>query len=237
MARAATPSTSAARRQRSLWWNAWSDEYPGPRYEPLKHLKSNSDYVLVLHLSGIEYRGPGLSAQPAGEDISGWAEEWLKTGETVAHLQVLLLPDTNYFRVVDRRVEALPVNLKALRDWVPTPSTDREPLEVLRTNTGVDPPGFVFGTVALRFRTTALQGVGSIALSIWSNAGRPLDEVFLKYCVSDAAPNADPPICRGVRPVQETLRGVDSVRIAAEGESAPNAALHFLQLDGRGVVV
>jgi hypothetical protein len=150
---------------------------------------------------------------------------------------VLLLPDSNYFRVVDRRVETLSINLKTLRDSAAAPSSRiDQPLDAIRASRDQGLPEFVFGAVALRFRTTGREGVGAMALSIWSDVGRPLDEISLSYCVSDMPADTDPPICGGVRPLQQTLKGVDSVRVAAEGESAPDAALHFLELDQRGVI-
>lgn len=224
-------------RPAGFWWNAWPDSYPGPAYRPLRHLRKNTEYLLVLHLSGLEYRAGGVSAQPASGDLSGWVDDWLKTASPNAGLQVLLLPDSNFFRVTGTRVEPLAVDLNAVRRWkgIATPPAG-DPLETIRANPAAGLPPFVFGSVSLRFRTTAREGVGAMALSIWSAEGRPVDEVALSYCISDAPVDTDLPVCQGVHPVQQTLRGIDSIRVAAEGESAPDAALHFVELDRRGML-
>jgi hypothetical protein len=207
-------------------------------YQPVPRLQKDSDYIVILHLSGLPYNMLGVSATPASSDLNGWAEEWLNTGEPSAKLQVLLLPDTNYFSIVDGRVKSLEIDLKAMRDWNrAAPAPVLEPLvEIRRARENGAFPSFVFGEVRLRLHTTSREGVGAVGLSIWSDSGRPVDELTLSFCVSDKAGEAGAAICTGIRPVQQTLKGTDSVRIATEGESAPDAALHFLELDNRGVV-
>jgi hypothetical protein len=222
----------------TLSWNTWTEAYPGPTYEPVPRLRKDKDYLLVLHLSGLPYEAAGVSAQPTSGDLSGWADDWLKTGQVTARLQVLLLPDGNYFKVVDR-VKPLDIDLKALRDWASTPShpVPAAPLaEIRQARENGALPRFVFGEVPLRFHTANREGIGAVGLSIWSDTGRPLDEITLSFCISDNPTETAPPICGGVRPVQQTLKGTDSVRVAVEGESAPDAALHFLELDERGVI-
>jgi hypothetical protein len=220
-------------------WNTWPAAYPGPRYQPISHFQPNKDYQVVLHLAAVAYGDAGVSAKATSGDVSGWVEDWLKAGEPTAALQVLLLPDTNYFNVVDGRVKRLDVDLKALRDWTNTPgaAAPASPLAKVRelSELGRDLPNFVFGEVALRLHTTNREGVGAVALSIWSDAGRPLDEITLNYCVS-TSDQAEPPVCSGIQPVQQTLKGTDSVRIATQADAAPDAALHFLELDNRGVI-
>jgi hypothetical protein len=221
-----------------LAWNAWTDEYPGPLYRALPRLQRNKEYLLVLHLAGIAYDAPGVSFQTVSGDISGWADDWIKTGEPTALLQVLALPDSRYFTIASSPVMELSIDLNALRGWSRAPGTPQSDVfaEIRRERQHDGLPPFVFGQTAFRLRTANREGVGAVGLSIWSDKGRPLDEVTLSFCVSDEQTSTLPPICSGIRPVQQTLKGADSVRIAAEGGAAPDAALHFLEIDARGVV-
>jgi hypothetical protein len=221
-----------------LSWNVWADSYPGPTYRPLARLRPNQDYLIVLHLSGITYGDASVRVQPASADISGWADDWLKAGRVDATLQVLLLPDTNYFTIVDRPVEPLPIDLRAIREWTTaSQGSHAAPLtEVAQMRDNGLRPSFLFGDVALRLHTTMRRGLGALALSIWSDAGRPLDEIALSFCVSNDETTPQPSECTGTTLVQPTLRGTDSLRVAAQGESAPDAALHFVELDNRGVI-
>jgi hypothetical protein len=223
----------------SLSWNAWADAYPGPVDVALPRLSRNTDYLLVLHLSGNPYDQPGVSVQPASGDVSGWLHEWLNVGKPTTSLQVLALPDANYFSVVDDRVKPLEVDLVALREWSRSPPTTppSAPLaDIRRARENGQRPGFVFGEALFRLKTTNRQGVAAVGLSIWSAEGRPLDEVSVSFCVADSPTDVAAPLCQGVRPIQQTLKGADSVRIAADGASSPDAALHFVELDNRGVV-
>lgn len=219
-------------------WNAWADEYPGPLYSALPRLQRNRDYLLVVHLSGSAYHGPGVSVQPVSGDVSGWIDGWLKTSEPSTHLQVLALPDPQYFSIVDGRAKDLTIDLNTLRAWSRSPgSPPADPFaEIKRARANGDFPPFVFGQTVFQLHTTNRQGVGAVALSLWSGEGRPVDELTLSFCVADDQGGAAARICSGIQPVQQTLKGADSVRIAAQGGSIPDAALHFLEIDKRGVV-
>jgi Flp pilus assembly pilin Flp len=223
-----------------LSWNVWADEWPGPTYKPLTRLQPETEYTLVIHLAGMTYQNLGVSFHNVSRDLNTWSQDWLRVGvDQRPRLQLLLLPDTTFFELVDTPLASVSVDLKFLREWIdgaPHP-LDPAALDTVRykRQNGQYPP-YVFGEAVIRFRTTTREGVGAIALSIWSDRGRPLDEVHVKFCVASSRLQGNASMCRGEPAVQESLEGIDSLRVAREGGAVPNAALHFVELDGRGVV-
>ena len=223
--------------QATLTWNMWAESGPAPGYNPALTLKPDTSYLLVLHLSAFGYVVSGVTAEPAGAAATDWMDDFLKTAAPAAPLRVLMLPDTSFFSLVGPRASTLTVDVNAVRNWVAAASHPAvpAPLPAVRDARlkGQLPP-FVFGEIALRFRTTAREGVGAIALSIWTDEGRPLDEIAATFCVSSAA--TAPALCTGRAPIAPTLRGVDAVRVAADGDTPPDAALHFVELPGLSVM-
>jgi hypothetical protein len=224
-----------------LVWNAWSDSWPGPTYRPLPRLRPDTDYLLMLHLSAFDYgAAAGVLSQSASGELGDWADTWLDTGAATAALTILPLADKTFFEPRDERPVPLVVDLRRLRSWLRTRTHPEEPapLDKVRAlqQEGSTMPPFVFGEVALRFRTTSREGVGAMALAIWSD--RPVDEMTLHFCVSSAsATDAGAAArCAETNAVDYSLKGLDSVRIATEGKTRPDASLHFVELEGRGMV-
>src|SRR5262249_21020847 len=72
----------------------------------------------------------------------------------------------------------------------------------------------------------------AVAFSVWVE-GRPVEELAYQVCI---APTEDVgrTRCPGRRAMVYTLRGVDSLRLAAEGGGAPDGALHVIQMHKSG---
>jgi hypothetical protein len=133
-------------------------------------------------------------------------------------------------------VKPLTVNLEKVRKFQKAKyqQVPADPFAILRQEAAQDKdPDFMFGRVLFGIKTGSMEGNASVALSIWVDneevgVSRPVDEIALSFCVSASVPDTE--TCQGVRPSQYGLRGIDSVRIASETTTFPEAALHFVQL-------
>ena len=203
----------------------------------LPRLSTNTDYLLVLHLSGNPSDQPGISAQPASSDVSGWVHEWLKVGQPTTSLQVLALPDTNYFTVVDDRVKSFEIDLIALREWSRSAPRDAPVCAARRHQASAREwraSGFVFGEALFRLKTTNRRGVGAIGLSIWSAEGRPLDEMSLSFCVADSPQRCTPCTRHPSNPADTQGRRLGSHR--RRRRIVAQCGVVTYEIDKRGVV-
>ncbi len=228
-----------------ILWNFWAEPRtdtsvsPKPRFEPSPYLKPNSTYLLALDLSSISY-GPaekGIFSRLGGEAFREQVNRWIEGNEREVSLKVLVLPDPAYFqRETARSAKPLRVNLDKLRaiQNQKKPTVSEDVFTVLREAAvqNID-PAFVLGRVLFWVKTGSREGNASIAFSIWVDneeigASRPVDEVSVSFCVTASTPVPD--ACLGVHGSQYGLRGIDSLRLANEKTTFPDAALHFVQL-------
>jgi hypothetical protein len=226
-------------------WNLWAEvqtstQLPSrPQFQPSTYLKPNSTYLFTLDLSAISYGRAltGVLSMPSGASFQEQLSEWLVGTEKEVSLKVLILPDSAYFqRDAARSVKTLTVNLEKVRKFQKAKYQQvlADPFAMLREEAAQDKdPDFMFGRVLFGIKTGSMEGNASVALSIWVDneeigVSRPVDEIALSFCVSASVPDTE--TCQGVRTSQYGLRGIDSVRIASETTTFPDAALHFVQL-------
>ncbi len=228
-----------------ILWNFWAEARtdtsgtPTPRFEPSLNLKPNSTYLLALDLSSISYgtAKEGVLARLGGEAFREQLDRWIEGNERNVSLKVLALPDPAYFqRETARPAKILTVNLDKLRA-IQNQKRTAVPVDafnVLRETAAQNSdPDFFLGRVSFWVKTGSREGNASIAFSIWVDneeigASRPVDEISVSFCITASAPV--PAACLGVHESQYGLRGIDSLRLANEKTTFPDAALHFVQL-------
>jgi hypothetical protein len=220
-------------------WNAWMEEEPGRRFVPVVQLRPGHRYRLLVDVSSLSYsrdRRYVYSGQVSNH-LGNALEEWLdKNPEaTDVTLRTLLIPDPRFFEPLDdaARMQPLRVDLERLRAMSSqTADSQVDPFALLRVDAMAD---FVLGRVSfvIETSTNAPSGRASVALSVWGAGYRPLDEISLSFCIDRSEAPRRP--CRSGPIVAETLEGIDAARVALTDEgntsTAPDAALHFLQLD------
>ena len=207
-------------------WNAWTETFaPALEFRPNSSLRPQTDYNLVLDLSALSYgEAAGLYSQKAGKDL----QAWLKSVKTPsAYLDVLIVPDQFAFapQREGEKSKQLSIDLrKAAKAQRMTFRIKGQPFDTLRRDKN---PQFVFGRIVARVTTTSRLGLASIAIMIWSN-GKPIDELTIPVCITDGSLP-----CSSRGQVAVTLKGIDSLRIAATANSSlfPDAAIHLIELD------
>jgi hypothetical protein len=215
-------------------WNAWAERssaadagHDRPNYSPVVKLRNKGrTYNLWIELSAFAYTSePGIFHQAGSESL----KEWVLNTTDAPVLDVLVIPDARVFEPKSSLVH-LSINIQKLRDSLDHKfNIPSSPLASLRA--GDD--SFSFGRVAAQLETREdAVGRGAVAVSFWSQ-GIPLDEIAVPFCVVESEEDA----CAASAPVTVGLRGIDSIRIAAQKSSFfPDAALHFLDL-GTGQVI
>jgi len=88
----------------------------------------------------------------------------------------------------------------------------------------------ISGTVGLEVRTkSGAAGRTSLALLVWADS-TPVDEIIVSLCISDAA--SPSPSC----PAPSIETSEDTIVATSREEGAPQAALHLVELPGRGMM-
>ncbi len=202
-------------------WNAWAEKgAPGPKFIPIVKLRKNTTYTLWIELSAFAYTSEeGVYHQVGSGSLKDWI---LKTDGEVEILDALVIPDARTFEVKSNLAH-LPINIKKIRDsWDHKFTIPQSPMASLRA--GDD--SFSFGRAPTQITTRDVAGRGAVAVSFWSR-GIPVDEIAVPFCIVEN----DADECAASEPVAIGLRGIDSIRIAAQkGAPFPDASLHFLDL-------
>ncbi|HEY5884110.1 MAG TPA: carboxypeptidase regulatory-like domain-containing protein [Pyrinomonadaceae bacterium] len=220
-----------------LTWNVWAEPAsPSPSFSPVKFLEpGGKNYSLILDLAAFAYsEGSEIYRTAVGRKLKDWL---LKSKAPDTDLRLVIIPDERYFEplTTSDRAKPLRVDLKRMRKALKKGvEITREPLEILRETTDVD---FSFGRVSLNLRTRLREGLGAVAIALWSDGGIPIDELSIPVCVAREATSAQ--ICDSDAPLQDSLSGIDPIRAAAQQDalgSRPDAALHFIALDSSTTV-
>jgi hypothetical protein len=205
-------------------WNVWAEENTGPGFTPTQFLRPKTEYRLMLDLASVAYRRDGVTSRNASADFQQEAIKWVEQGRRDVTLRVVLLQGAESFERVAKPVESLKVDLVRMRE-APN-SVEGDPFVKLRENPDAK---FEFGRVSFAVKTRAVEGPATVGLSIWADS-RPVDQLAATLCVATDA-NAAQAKCPAVPEAASLLKGIDSLRVAAEGAAAfPDAALHFVEV-------
>jgi hypothetical protein len=224
----AVPSPAKPASPVTLVWNAWAET---AAFNPLLRLTPNTEYQLVVDLSLISYLRdtPSVFHQPTSEGFGKHVDEWLN--DTQIHsipLTAVLLPEPAYFRQpsATQRAKLLTVDIDRIRKSKQEGATfDGDPFDAMRLGN----PDFLIGRATFKIVTTSREGRGAVGISVWVNGNLPVDELSIPFCIATEAHAAES--CADTRTVGFSLRGIDSLRVGAEGRKLPDASLHFLELD------
>ena len=227
-----------------MLWNAWADlpddskDQAQLSFEPQAFLLPNSRYLLALDLSGISYgtNEQGVFARVVDEPFKKEVARWLETSKNFVNLEVIVIPDRNYFLKSEKTSQILKFRLDKLRKLRTGEGITVEGNPFVVMKKGGD-PDFVFGRVIFPIQTAGLKGIGSIGLSLWVD-GRPVEEMTVQLCI--ATDSTASVVCKDKRQLGFGLKGIDTIRLATESdgsEGQPAAALHFFAKDSDDFVI
>lgn len=218
------------------YWNAWVDpaeketEIASPSFEPIEILEPDHEYLLNLHLSGLQYKAPGVRRFEVERQLRKIIDD-NRPKKSVKELvfQVVLLTDERAFTTPSQVVESFRIDMEKIRNFTAQEYSEfDDPLQVLRSEGDAD---FLFGRLPeIRIRTTTRTGATAIGLSFWTN-GRPVEELSIPFCVGSDADSA----CPDGHLATTTLGGsgiLDSAGDSGSSISLPDAALHVIELNG-----
>ena len=231
-ARPPFPVPGAGFTQADLTWNAWAEPAsPTFSFSPVPFLQpAGKDYSLVLDLAALAYReGSDVFHQAAGDTLKKLA--LVDSNRPDIELKLVIVPDKKFFKTPGLIVPLpLRVDLKRLRQALNSGvNVPRDPFEMLRENATRD---FSFGRARINLRPLGQEGTGSVAITFWADGVMPVDELSIPLCVASNAEAAKK--CEIRQPVQDSLAGIDPIRVAVQqGASSPrpDGALHFIELD------
>lgn len=219
---------------RDVRWNAWL-ERPGAPYAPVRPIVPGTDYDLVVHLAGVDYRAGNVASRTVSRSLGEQLQEWLDEHPDLieSKMTALLVPDARAIRVIGEASATLTVSLKKLRAFIESPP-EHSPADVMSELRANAEPDYVFGK--LRFNLAIdpeFEGMTSVALSIWHGM-RPVDEIVLSFCIARDVRSRR---CASSAAIAHSLNGIDAARLSTDPDSAtPDLALHFIDLPGRQVV-
>jgi hypothetical protein len=216
----------------SYYWNAWMDPldspaaFAAPAYEPVQDLEPGGEYLLSVHLSGLEYKYPGVERFAVKQRLRETLDTAAAT-PTVDELtfQVVLLTDERTFNTPSQVLGDFEVNVDKIRAFMAAGRPgSASPLTELKTG---GEPDFLFGRLPeVRLQTSGARGPTAIGLSFWIE-GRPYAEISIPFCVRGRRDDPCPE-----QAAKTTFGGSGLLDAAgdAAGAEAPDAALHIVEL-------
>lgn len=209
----------------NLFWNVWA-ERPGARYDPLPKLEKNRQYRIVLDLSALGYKLPGVTQIPPNpsleKEIKAMARE---TNDLFFDLIAFVLPDTTYFEDPshENRRKDLNVDLNKIRGY--RGASMEEMWRDIRQNR--ETSKYVFGQEGflLTTRENCDDGWASVAIVLFRNM-RPVDEVKAVFCVGNCREEDKPMV----------PANASALHVLSEKSQPPDGALYFLELDRNKLV-
>ncbi len=216
-------------KQPQMAWNVWAEDAGGRSFRPVPFLKLASDYLVTLDLAAFTYERSGVHSSLVPTSFREIVQGWLDGRLQDVNLTVVMLHDPAAFERPSEPVQPLRVDLRKVATSITRISGD--PFDAMRALPPRDTPQFTFGRVEFDVRTGVQVGSASLSFSIWAK-GRPVDEMTAHVCIAPDQATADER-CREKGYVAYGLKGVDLVRLATEGASAPDAALHFVEMPHR----
>jgi len=214
-----------------LAWNVWAEVDSGRAYKPAAFLTPNTQYRLNVDLAGLKYDAPGVSAMPVGTPFRERVEDWRRAGTTEVHLQLVALNDPAMLKVV---TPVRPARVKLDRIGQPTgvaPAADVF-AEMRAARTSGTEPKFLYSRSEFTVATRATPGLTAVTFSVWISDTVPVEEFSAHFCI--AANDAQARSACGNVPAVYSLSGIDSVRLATEGGTPPDAAIHIVEVPRRG---
>ena len=227
---ASRPPTPPPAKLGPLFWNVWAEEGSEVKFNPVTHLEprtedSKPEYTIYIHLSNLGYEKEGFVTWKPGEKLINLVDEQLRIlTEPSLTLQVILIPDSDYFAPPKKLVKDLTIDLNRIRKQSGSLYIADNPLEVLRRQRIL--PDFVFGSTFFEgIKTREKEGTGHIGLAMWHN-GKPVEDLTLAFCISSSG-------C-----VEETpkLSSQEKKLLPLNLSLPPAAALHFFGLGSEKVV-
>jgi len=226
---ASRPPTPPPAKLGPLFWNVWAEEGSEVKFNPVTHLEprtedSKPEYTIYIHLSNLGYEKEGFVTWKPGEKLINLVDEQLRIlTEPSLTLQVILIPDSDYFAPPKKLVKDLTIDLNRIRKQSGSLYIADNPLEVLRRQRIL--PDFVFGSTFFEgIKTREKEGTGHIGLAMWHN-GKPVEDLTLAFCISSSG-------C-----VEETpkLSSQEKKLLPLNLSLPPAAALHFFGLGSEKV--
>lgn len=216
-----TPQSVAQPPQ--LVWNLWAEKEDGPWFQPQLHLEPNTRYRIALHLSWFKYREEqdGVQSWEGDPELQQSIVKWLKdTLKTKITLEAFLLYDGLYFEPLQERVIDFEIQLQKIRTFWKDKAAriDRDAFAIMAE--GGD-PAFIFGHTVFEVQTRGREGWASLGIVLF-HEGRPIDEITARFCIGR---------CDGSHLLTQTLRGIDSLAVAAKPTPLPDASLYFLEVE------
>jgi hypothetical protein len=212
-----------------LVWNLWVATAPGPKFSPIKTLKPNANYLVVLDLSGLSYatQDSNVLAAYATERFQAEFDSWLGIQDLPdLALDVTLVSIDGGLSIVGRNTETMVLDLERARAFSPKRGT-RQPTPTMKEVARLHPE-FQFGRVVFNLETGAKQGRRALAMSVWSQTGVPLEEIGFEVCIADSDQHYAERCGDAHGALTTNFVGIDSVRAAAENPSYPDLSLHVM---------
>lgn len=209
------------------FWNLWAES---GRYQPVTPLLPDRSYTVQLHLSSIDYQASLDQATPTiGATLDAWLKNLPASMKSV-YLTAVLVADRDHFIRVKDRVRTFEVDLNRARAAFAgrgAGATDEKAFDRLARG---DSP-FVLGQLTEPFHLTtrSRSGVGTVAVSFWTDQKVPIEEAVFNLCIR--AP--DDSVTKCDEPVAATVQR--NLRFSSPTDEA-DASFHFVQLHDEAFV-
>ena len=190
----------------------------------------NMRYRLNVDLAGLKYDARGVSATSVGAPFRERVEDWRRSGLTEVRLQLVALNDPARLRVL---TPVRPAVVKLDRIGQPTGLATGADVfaEMQASQRNGTQPKFLYSRSEFTVETGVTPGPTAVTFSVWINDSVPVEEFSAHVCI--AATDAEARSACGNAPAVYTLGGIDSVRLATERGTPPDAAIHIVEVPHR----
>lgn len=202
-------------------WNAWAEEGRVVKYKPVSYLKPKTEYSISLHLSNYTYNEKGVVSQPPSKQFHDFLKDQIENlNNSELKLTVVLIPDSDYFEVLQTPNRPMTINLDKIRKFKLKARSPGNALEIL-AKSPTTLPDFVFGSIDFKGITTRQrEGIGYIGVAIWHD-GVPVEDFSLPFLIASTE--------RGDAGL--TLSSQRKEMLSLNLRPPPAAALHFFGLN------
>jgi CHAT domain-containing protein len=218
---------------REATWNGWIEQGvgPKPRWEPVNRLDTSSSYSFVLNLALSRYLDATSTVvtSPIGPSLKTVLDQ-LPASQERLELEVLIVAEAQ-FVTLEPTFHTISIDVARMREGlakgINAPATIS--FEELRNGRYSE---VNLGGDAFPFKTTGLEGVTSLAVSIW-HRGVPVDELTMgPFCIT-RSPSSP---CSAKMIPLNSLSGLDSgmsPAVSRERLGQPLGALHLINVNDR----
>ena len=222
------PSIKPPSQTAQSTWNIWLEDYStnlNPRFNPIKRLKPNKKYSVIVDLSTVSYKNEkkAVTVKNTGQDLfKALTDEGSDTFAVTAYV----LQDTSYFESISISQE-FDISRTNYNNWYIRSETNSNVPKDIFENLKQNPtPPFLLGRAKLSLQTKKdVRGITSIAVLIWKD-GVPIDEMIVPVCI---APDDVAVMCEGV-PQIDAEDETDPLTIMDTKTKQPEASLHLVEL-------